>query len=111
MANPASNEKIQRDVRWVYLIKCNDGSFYTGSTFDPLKRLKQHLAGKGAKFLNRERKRPFRMFIIEEFWNMKQCGEFEKKVKTYSSSDKNNLLEGADEVLAGLKSSSGKEER
>lgn len=102
MANPASKEKSLNFVKWVYLIKCNDGSFYTGSSRNPVERLRQHIAGKGAKFLNRTGKRPFRMFLIEEFFDNFKCMEFEKKLKTYSSSEKNDMLEGADEVLAGL---------
>jgi putative endonuclease len=27
---------------WVYLLRCSDGSFYTGVATDPLRRLRQH---------------------------------------------------------------------
>ena len=35
---------------YVYILECNDGSLYTGSTNDLERRLKQHNDGKGAKY-------------------------------------------------------------
>lgn len=35
---------------FVYLLECADGRVYTGIARDPLKRLAQHRAGKGARF-------------------------------------------------------------
>ncbi len=35
---------------FVYILQCEDGSLYTGSTNDLPKRLKTHIAGKGAKY-------------------------------------------------------------
>ena len=38
-------------MKWsVYILECGDGTFYTGITTDIDKRLKLHLAGKGAKY-------------------------------------------------------------
>ena len=35
---------------WIYMLRCCDGSLYTGSTTDPMRRLKIHQSGKGAKY-------------------------------------------------------------
>ncbi|MCR5450193.1 MAG: GIY-YIG nuclease family protein [Solobacterium sp.] len=35
---------------YVYILECADGTFYTGYSTDPQKRLKMHNAGKGAKY-------------------------------------------------------------
>ena len=35
---------------WVYILRCGDGSLYTGSTSDLERRLAAHRAGKGAKY-------------------------------------------------------------
>jgi putative endonuclease len=32
-------------MAWVYLLKCRDGSYYTGSTIDLEKRVAEHMAG------------------------------------------------------------------
>ena len=35
---------------FVYMLRCADGTYYTGYTMDPDKRLAAHNAGKGAKY-------------------------------------------------------------
>lgn len=35
---------------WIYIIRCNDGTFYTGSTDDVERRFNAHCSGKGAKY-------------------------------------------------------------
>ena len=35
---------------YVYMLRCGDGTLYTGSTDDVAKRLSAHRAGKGAKY-------------------------------------------------------------
>lgn len=35
---------------WLYILRCGDGSLYTGTTDDVERRLKAHREGKGAKY-------------------------------------------------------------
>lgn len=35
---------------YVYMLRCRDGSLYTGYTDDPQRRLTVHQSGKGAKY-------------------------------------------------------------
>ena len=35
---------------WVYLLRCGDGSLYTGCTNDLVRRLRAHQSGRGAKY-------------------------------------------------------------
>jgi putative endonuclease len=44
-ARPASNL-----MYYVYILKCKDGSLYTGITTDVERRLAEHKNGKGAKY-------------------------------------------------------------
>lgn len=37
-------------IFYVYLLRCADGTLYTGYTDDPVRRTKVHNAGKGAKY-------------------------------------------------------------
>ena len=47
-----------------YLLRCADGTFYTGWSTDPERRERQHNAGRGARY-TRDR-RPVRLVYIEE---------------------------------------------
>ena len=39
------------EEKWtVYILRCGDGTLYTGITTDVQRRFKEHLAGKGAKY-------------------------------------------------------------
>jgi len=38
------------DGYWVYILKCSDGTLYTGCTSDLARRLKAHLAGRASKY-------------------------------------------------------------
>ena len=35
---------------WVYVLRCGDGSYYTGWTNDLAKRVRSHQSGKGGKY-------------------------------------------------------------
>jgi putative endonuclease len=35
---------------WVYMLRCGDGSLYTGWTTDPQRRLARHCAGKASRY-------------------------------------------------------------
>ena len=37
-------------MNWVYILRCADGSLYTGWTNDLEKRVRAHAAGRGAKY-------------------------------------------------------------
>jgi putative endonuclease len=47
-----------------YILRCSDGTFYTGWTTDPPRREKQHNAGTGARYTRM--RRPVKMVYIEE---------------------------------------------
>ena len=38
------------DGNWVYILRCADGTLYTGWTNDLERRLKTHAAGRGGKY-------------------------------------------------------------
>lgn len=35
---------------WVYMLRCGDGSVYTGWTYDLARRLRMHRSGRGARY-------------------------------------------------------------
>ena len=45
------NVQINKTTRWfLYILKCNDNTLYTGITSDLPRRLKQHNNGKAARY-------------------------------------------------------------
>ncbi len=46
-----------------YILECADGTYYTGWTTDPDRRLRQHNSGRGARY-TRDR-RPVRLVYVE----------------------------------------------
>ena len=55
-------EKNQKN--YVYILRCADGTYYTGFTTDPDRRLKVHNSGKGAKYTRS--RRPVELIYMEE---------------------------------------------
>jgi putative endonuclease len=47
-----------------YILECSDGTFYTGWTNDPERRMAQHNKGKGARYT--KTRRPVKMVYLEE---------------------------------------------
>ena len=60
-ADTAAN--IDRPVHYVYIVRCKDGTLYTGYATDPERRVKQHNAGRGAKYTSG--RRPVRLVYAE----------------------------------------------
>lgn len=44
------DESARMDDAWVYMLRCRDGSLYTGWTNDLDKRLARHLDGKASRY-------------------------------------------------------------
>lgn len=49
---------------YCYIVKCSDGTLYTGWTTDPVRREKQHNSGTGARYTRMHR--PVKLVYIEE---------------------------------------------
>ena len=69
-----------------YIIKCNDGSLYTGITIDLEKRLDAHNAGKGAKYT--ASRRPVQLIYREESANRSEASKRENTIKKLNRNDK-----------------------
>ena len=52
---------------YLYMLRCADGSIYTGTAKDYLKRYEEHLSGKGAKYTKSHKvKKIERVFLCEK---------------------------------------------
>ena len=74
----------------MYILKCNDGSYYTGSTQNLEQRLWQHQNGEGA---NHTKKRlPVELIFSEEFDRIDDAFYREKQVQGWSRKKKEALI-------------------
>ncbi len=84
----------------MYILKCSDGSFYTGSTIELEKRLKQHQNGTGANYtMNRL---PVELVYFEEYDRIDDAFYREKQVQGWSHKKKNALIKGDQQLLPVL---------
>lgn len=77
-------------MNYVYILKCSDGSFYTGWTNDLKKRLKTHNNGKGSKYTRN--RLPVKYVYIEGFENKNDALKREYYIKRLSKKEKLKLV-------------------
>ena len=73
-------------------MKCSDGTYYTGSTMDLERRLKQHEAGEGAKYT--KQRLPVELIYSEEVDRIDFAFYREKQIQSWSRKKKQALIEG-----------------
>lgn len=76
---------------YVYILRCGDGTLYTGSTNNLQRRLEAHREGKGAKYTRG--RQPLVMVYNQEFSQRSQALKREAAVKKLSRTDKEKLIE------------------
>ncbi len=77
---------------FVYILKCNDGSLYTGITTDIAKRLDEHnIKDTGAKYT--KARRPVKLIYEESSQNRSSASKREYEIKKLSRLKKLQLIE------------------
>lgn len=74
------------------MLKCSDGTLYTGWTNDLEKRVKAHNSGKGAKYT--KARRPVELAYYEEFETKEQAMKREYAIKQLGRKEKQKLIAG-----------------
>ncbi|WP_134671103.1 GIY-YIG nuclease family protein [Halorussus marinus] len=82
-------------VHWVYVIECDDGSFYTGYTTDVERRVREHDRGEGAKYTRG--RTPVELVHTEAFETKSAAMSREYEIKQLSRPRKERLIEGPSE--------------
>jgi putative endonuclease len=77
---------------YVYIVRCRDGSLYTGWTTDIEHRLEAHNSGKGAKYTRG--RGPVELVHLEEFGNKNDALSRESAIKKLSREKKLELIGG-----------------
>jgi putative endonuclease len=70
----------KRNTTWyVYMVRCCDGTFYTGMTNDLDNRVRAHNAGEGAKYTNG--RRPVELVYAETAGSKSAAASLEYRIK------------------------------
>lgn len=75
---------------FVYLLKCSNGKYYTGSTTNLEKRLWQHQNGEGSNFTKVHL--PVKLVYVEEFERIDDAFYREKQIQGWSRKKKEALI-------------------
>lgn len=76
---------------YVYIVRCSDGTLYTGWTNRPLQRIAAHNSGKGAKYT--KGRGPVELVYLEELEDKSTGLIREAKIKKLTAVKKRALIE------------------
>ena len=78
-------------ITWkVYIIRCSDGTLYTGITTDMERRFRQHAAGNGAKYFRG--RQPEQVVYLENDHTRSSAGKREAEIKALTRAQKDSLV-------------------
>lgn len=80
---------------YTYMVRCKDGSLYTGWTNDLDRRVANHNAGKGAKYTKSHR--PVELVYYEAFLTKEEAMRREYAIKQLTAAQKNSLIHSCEE--------------
>lgn len=78
-------------MNYTYMVRCRDGSLYTGWTTDIEKRIKAHNEGKGAKYTHS--RRPVKLVYCETFETKTEAMKREYAIKQMNRASKEKLIQ------------------
>ena len=85
---------------YVYILRCTDGSYYTGLTEDLEIRLAQHQVGELPGYT--QNRRPVQLVFSDEFSSKDDAISRERQIKGWSRSKKDALIAGDWGLLSEL---------
>ena len=77
-------------MNYTYIVKCSDGTFYTGWTNDLTRRMEAHNQGRGAKYT--KARRPVTIIYYETFETKEEAMKREYAIKRLSRKEKEELI-------------------
>jgi len=78
-------------MNYIYIVKCSDGTYYTGWTTNPKRRVKEHNAGRGAHYTRH--RRPVELVYTEEHPDRSAAMSREYKIKKLTHAQKEGLAQ------------------
>jgi putative endonuclease len=81
---------------YLYLIRCADGTLYTGISKDVARRLAEHRSGKGARYLRG--RGPLALVRMIRVGDRSSATRIEARVKKFSRTKKEDLIQGKTKI-------------
>ena len=75
---------------YTYMVRCSDGTLYTGWTNNLEKRMEAHNSGRGAKYT--KSRRPVEMVYFEDFTEKSDAMSREARLKQLGRAEKLKLI-------------------
>jgi predicted GIY-YIG superfamily endonuclease len=77
---------------WIYILRCSDGSYYTGHTDNLEKRMAEHQTGEILCYASK--RLPVELVFSQEFQSRAEALERERQVKGWNRAKKEALIRG-----------------
>ena len=75
---------------YCYILECADGTYYTGWSTDPERRVRTHNLGRGARYTRS--RRPVRLVHVEECPDRASAMKRERAIKALSREQKQKII-------------------
>jgi predicted GIY-YIG superfamily endonuclease len=96
-------------MHYVYIVRCTDGSLYTGYARDPKARTRAHNTGRGARYTSG--RRPVRLVYWEAWETLSEALRREYELKQWPRARKQALVRDARRSAATMSTSSSRQAR
>ena len=89
--NCSRQQTLSKKLMWyVYILLCNDGSLYTGSSKNPQQRFLRHKQGKGGRYTRSHK--PIKLLYTEQHPDKSSALKRELQIKGWSRKKKIKIL-------------------
>jgi putative endonuclease len=88
-----ATDRYNQAVFHVYMVRCADGTLYTGYARDPGARVEVHNSGKGAKYTRS--RLPVSLVYVEQCESLSAALKRERELKPWSRAKKEALIRTA----------------
>ena len=85
---------------YMYILRCDDSSYYTRSTWHIEQRLEEHNTGRGANYT--ARRLPVELIYYEYYERIDEAFYREKQVQGWTRRKKEALMDGENDLLSEL---------
>lgn len=84
-------------MNYTYIVRCSDGTFYTGWTTCLERRVTEHNSGRGAKYTRN--RTPVKLVYYESFETKREAMKREAAIKKMSRAEKEKLFTKQDKNI------------